>query len=362
MAQIIFFLLLITAIIAFLKFGAANIDRGFSRPKRNVIDGGITPVGAGLKFIVPGLYEWLDTLDCRDIVINPRPVSVVTRDVQLVTVDYQLTLHIEGLDAEGKVIKEQEISIVKILTKLGEQEYEAELKTAWERYKKNIQGLSVLKAGAYIQKVIGGFTTDILRGKKEEDFVIYCPNCGNEIPLIEEKNGKKEKVAFCLNEECRKSSVKIQNEAQITFAKEKNIPEEKEKWEEETKKEFQARSEQIKGEKRIPLDPIGRLGWSIGIALHDLLVEDYGIGCRLEIRQIAYPDEMVKAVLSRAVGELEGEATKVRFAKEAEAFQDFFEKTGVSPNLGFVIGKLSEAAPEIIEKWIGGKKEKEKKE
>lgn len=79
-----------------IKFGMANVLPRHILILRDVLTGKLREKGPGLKFFPPGFFEVFQMIDCRQLVLDPPNLSVVSRDGQKVAVDYQIVLWVYG--------------------------------------------------------------------------------------------------------------------------------------------------------------------------------------------------------------------------------------------------------------------------
>lgn len=313
--MIVFFILLGVLVGLCIKFGIVNIDPQHIVIRRNVITGALKELKPGLRFFIPGLYENFRLVDCRQVIIDPKPLTVTSRDGQPVDVDYQITLWVDGFDEKGEIKKGQAI---KTATKIGEQKEilaKVGVEASQEKFKKDLETMGLKESNVSIQNMIGNYLMGELVGEKLP-LAISCPFCGREI-----KGGEKPETE-CSNPDC------------------------------EMKK---------KGMK-VPAGFYERLSFSSGIRLHNDLGERYGLGCFLKIRNALYPADVERAARAERIAEMEGRATKARFDKETEAFKNLINETGVDPNVAFLGGKLIEAIPEVVAALKGEKRKTEKTE
>jgi len=212
---------------------------------------------------------------------------------------------------------------IKAITKIGEQIGAGlEKQISLEQTKKNLEIIGLKESNVAIQNMFGNLLLEELIGTKKL-LTISCPYCGDE--LLGGNPDAKPPVApqtTCTNDKCEMKT---------------------------------------KEKKPVPPGFYERLSFSSGIKLHNDLGERYGMGCLLKIRNVFYPMDLVEAARAEKVAELQGSATKARFGKEAEAFENLIKKTKANPNVVYLGGKIAEAIPELIAALKGRGQEKTEK-
>lgn len=116
---------------------------------------------------------------------------------------------------------------------------------------------------------------------------------------------------------------------------------------------------------KIPPNFYARVSFSAGVHLHNLLREQYGLGCILKIRNVFFPKEVEIAARATQVATMQGTATKVRLGQEAEGLRNLIELTKVDPTAAFITTKaaevFSEAGVNLVALLTGKKVEKKRK-
>lgn len=340
-----------------IQYGTVNIDPQHIAIRRNVITGGLKELKPGLKYFIPGVYENFQLVDCRQVILDPEPLTVTSRDGQRVDVDYQITLWVDGFFEEGKdelykenqynkrgklIAKKGDIKdsfkrgdikkgqVIKAITKIGEQIGAGlEKQISPEQTSKNLEIIGLKESNVAIQNMIGNYLVRDLIGSKKL-LTISCPYCDRDI-----SGGDPEKEP---------------PDPPETTCPDPEVNPEKQ-------------CEMITKEKKVPSGFFERLSFSSGIKLHNDLGKRYGMGCLLKIRNVLYPADLERAARAERVAELEGSATQARFAKETVAFKNLIEEAHISPNVAYLGGKIMEAIPEIVAALKGERREKgERKE
>ncbi|MBI4709495.1 MAG: SPFH domain-containing protein [Candidatus Portnoybacteria bacterium] len=310
---VVLLVLLAILVYLFINFGIINVDPQFIAIRRNVLTGGLKELKPGLSFFVPGVFEDFRLVDCRQVILDPEPLTVTSRDGQPVTVDYQITLWVDGFFGEDKIEKaldgkEKIIAkkggikgdqAIKAATRIGEQTG-IQVTTPQERFKKDIEAIGLKESNVSIQNMIASYMLEDLIGKKDA-LPVLCPNCGCKIESEKDT---------CPDDKCPKHG------------------------------------------KKVPAGFFERLSWSAGISLNDSLDDKYGLGCFLKIRNVRYPEDYEKAQRAQKIAEMQGEATKKRLEKEADGFEGMIEKTKANPNVVVLAGK----AMELLIETLAGKK------
>lgn len=312
--------LLATIGILVLKYGNYNVEPQRILTLRNVVTGRLTEMGPGLKFFVPGLQEIYQVADCRHIILDPDLLRVTSRGGQPVLVDFQLTVWPDGFNEEDKYIKvngEKKLiakkgsmhkgQVSKIITRIGEQIGTGlETHISPEVSKKNIEIIGLKSANVAIQNMVGNFQIDMLIDAKAP-LAVPCPYCGKEIASDQ---------SVCPDPICDMN------------LKEMNFP----------------------------AGFYERMSFSWGIRLHKFLTEQYGLACRLEIRNMLYTQDIEEAGRAGKVADLRGKAKQTLLGLEAQAYKDFIGQTNINPSVAYLGDKFAEIVPELVAALTGNRR------